>query len=391
MTDIDPDEAAGWEATTADVYRRLRACLDADRPAALAVVTGVEGSAYRRPGAKLVVTDETAVGAITAGCLEGPVADLAQDAMDTGEPRTQTYDLTSDDADSWGMGLGCNGVVDVLVDPVDDSLRPALDAVDRKERAVVCTAVASTHPEVAVGDRTTVLPDARAGPGPGGAGASDRDPLPDLLLDRAADSVGRLAALDRSRTVSVETETGQVTVFCDVFDPVPDLLVVGNQGDVRPVARLGSEVGFRVRVVTGRGATADPERFPAADEVLSTRAPAVASAVDAPEHTYAVVMSHNFVDDRLALAALLDAGVPYVGVMGPRERFAEMREAFAEEGRTLSADELDRVATPVGLDLGGDHPTRIAMSVVAEVLAVHNDRDGGRLSTTDGPIHPRED
>lgn len=389
--DADAADAAGWEATRADVARRLRGCLDAGRPAATAVVTDVEGSAYRRPGARLVVTDDASLGAITAGCLEGPVADAARNAIDGGVPTTRTYDLTDGDDEAWGMGLGCNGVIDVLLDPVDASLRPALDAMARKERAVVVTVLASEDDALATaGDRTTVFADGSTADEESLDGTG-RNPLSaDLLAAVETElSAASLASLASAETVAVTIDGTELSLFCDVYEPVPTLLVFGGQGDVRPVSRFARETGFRVEVITARGATADPERFPAADTVRSVRAPELATAVTAPTATYAVLMSHNFLDDRLALASLLETAVPYIGLMGPEKRFEEMQAAFAAEDRELSAAERDHIATPVGLDLGGDEPTQIAMSVVAEVLAVVNDREGGRLSARDGPIHGR--
>jgi len=388
MTD---EERAGWEATRADVARRLRSCLAEEHPAASAVVTDVEGSAYRRPGARLVVTPDAAMGAITAGCLEGPVAEAARAAIEEGELSTETYDLTDDEDDTWGMGLGCNGVVDVLLDPVDASLGPALDAMARKERAVVLTVLsADDGTAVTPGDRTTLFEDGSVAEEETLAGTG-REPLPAELLDAVEAELEEdaLESLSSARTVSVSLDGTQVSVFCDVFEPLPTLLVFGAQGDVRPVTRFARETGFRVEVATGRGAKANPERFPAADAVRSVRAPDLADVVATPEHTYVVLMSHNFLDDRLALASVLETAVPYVGLMGPRKRFEEMRETLAGEDEELSAAELERISTPVGLDLGGDEPTQIAMSVVAEVLAVVNDRDGGRLSASDGPIHGR--
>jgi xanthine dehydrogenase accessory factor len=373
----------GWDATPLGSYRALRASLRTGRPAAVATVTDVQGSAYRRPGAKLVVAgDGDSTGAVTAGCLEDAVADLARAAVDDGEARVERFDLTADaGGEVWGMGLGCNGVIDLLVEPVDESLAPAVDELDAKRTVVVATAVGSEHPDVALGDRTTLTAD-------GDRVARGRPGLPDALLDAIADDVAVLRESGGSATVTVETDAGGVEVFVDTLTPAPDLLVFGSQRDVAPVARLGREAGFRVRVVTGRGGTAEDERFPAAHEVLPTRAPDLASVVDS-ETTYAVVMSHNFVDDRLALESLLGTEVPYIGLMGPRKRFAEMREAFAEEGSPLDDADLSRIATPVGLDLGGDHPAQIALSVVSEALAVHNGRTGGRLADHEGPVHRR--
>lgn len=400
MTDSDPitdsgsdaaegESAAPWDTTPFESYRAIRTALQSDRLAAVATVTDVEGSAYRRPGAKLVVSASgESTGAVTSGCLEDTVADLAETVVDTGTPRTRQFDLTGD-GEVWGTGLGCNGVIDLLVEPVDRSFGVAVDELDANRRVVLLTAVASTDPAVDVGDRTTLT----VGTGDDTARAPEvgraRPGLPDAVLDRLADEVDVIRDAGQSGTVTVETDDGTVAVFVDTLDPAPHLLVFGAQRDVAPVARFANAVGFRVHVVTGRGGNADPTRVPAAHEVLSTRAPDLADAVDAPGLTYAVLMSHNFVDDRLALASLLETDVPYVGLMGPRSRFEEMREAFAEEGDSLDEQSLARVATPVGLDLGGDHPEQIALSVVSEVLAVHNGRTGGRLTKRPGPVHPR--
>jgi len=105
--------------------------------------------------------------------------------------------------------------------------------------------------------------------------------------------------------------------------------------------------------------------------------------------TYVVLMTHNFVDDRIALPALLETDVEYVGLMGPTERFEELCADLAEEGRHLSAEERARVYTPVGLDLGAETPYQVAHSIVAEALAVHNGREGGHLREVPGPIHER--
>ena len=371
-----------WSVTDRDLHDQLGALRDADATAAIATVVGVEGSAYRRPGAKLLAPeDEDTLGAITAGCLEGPVADLAADARDSGDVAVETYDLVDDDA--WGLGVGCNGVIDVLVEPLDDSLDPLLDALDDRETATVCTVVASEDDGVPVGARSVLGADGEVRSG------DDRARVPTDAVDELRDAASEATG---SRRVTVDREAGDLDVFVDPVEPAPDLVLFGAQNDVHAVARFAREAGFRVTVATARGARADDDAFPHAHRVVATRPNQVADAIDAPDRTGVVVMSHNFVDDRLALEHLLtETGVPYVGLMGPRERFEEMREAFAEEGTTLSAGELDRVSTPVGLDLGDGSPTGIAVSIVSEALAAANGASGGRLSEKEGPIHGRLD
>ena len=369
-----------WSASAATLYDRMREVLGEGTDAALATVVDVEGSAYRRPGAKMLVTpDGEALGAITAGCLEGPVVDIAREVLDSGEPHLETFDLT--DGDEWGLGLGCNGVIDVLVEPLDESWEAPLEALDDGRPIAVATAVSSTGSDVSVGARGVVAPDGTV------TQAEGRPPVPDDLLERV--DAASFADEGQSATVAVETDTGTVEVFVDGLAPPATLLVYGWQRDVHPVARFAREAGFRVTVASGRGGKANSGDFPNADRVVSTRPSELAEHVETPERTYAVVMSHSFLEDRLALESLLDAGVPYVGLMGPRKRFEEMREELAADGRTLSEDELSRIATPVGLDLGGGEPARIALSIVGEVLAVKHGRSGGRLTDSGEPIHPR--
>lgn len=370
-----------WSVTDRELHDRIRLLRDSETPAALATVVDVEGSAYRRPGAKLVATDEGTLGAITAGCLEGPVAERAAESRAEGAVNVETYDLM--DEDDWGLGMGCNGVIDVLVEPLDDSVDPLLAALADRTTAAVLTVVGSADDDVPVGARTVVTDDSQ------GSG-TDRPGLPSDALRNLRDAAADARESGWSGTVTVAGETGDLRVFVDGVEPAPELLLFGSQNDVHAVARLGSEVGFRVTVVSARGARADPEQFPNAHRVVATRPPDVAEVVEAPERTYAVLMSHNLVDDQLALETLLsETDVPYVGLMGPRERFDEVRDGLAEQGVRLSSAQLDRVATPVGLDLGADGPTGIAMSVVAEVLAVSNDANGGRLRDASGPIHSR--
>jgi xanthine dehydrogenase accessory factor len=187
----------------------------------------------------------------------------------------------------------------------------------------------------------------------------------------------------------VDGPNGSVRVFVDGIAPPPTLVVVGTGHDVRPVVELGNNTDFRTVVVGFRGAQATTERFPEADDVISTSPADITDVVDIDETTYTVVMTHNFVDDRLTVDELLQSPTPYVGLMGPRERFEEIIEEFDTEDRQFSGAELEKVYTPIGLNLGGGTPYQIAHSIIAEVLAVHNGRQPSHLKERDGPIHDR--
>lgn len=367
-----------WSVTQKDLREQLRSLRQAGRDAAVVTVADVEGSAYRRPGAKMLVpADGDAVGAVTAGCLEDPVVDLAEEVLTTGQPRIEVFDLVETD-DSWGLGLGCNGVIDLLVEPLDASMDRPLAMLAGGDPATVVTLVEGSG-DLSIGSRTVVRADGTRETVP------DREPLSPDLLEAVGDTVDRIHGTGKTRTVDV----GSGTVLIDSLQPVSELLLFGSQNDLPPLARLAADVGFSVTVHSPRGGV-DGSTFPHADTVTTGHPTTVADSVATDQHTYAVVMSHNLVDDRLAVETLLsETEVPYVGLMGPRKRFEELRDSMAEDGAELPQSALDRLSTPVGLDIGGGEPLEIALSIIGEVLAVSNDRAGGRLRDRNGPIHPR--
>jgi xanthine dehydrogenase accessory factor len=367
---------ANWSVPETEVLSRAHDLLDGERRGVLATIIAVEGSAYRRPGAKMVIPEDgEGVGHITAGCLEEEVQRLASEVLAAGEPRVERYDLMPEaDDDVWGLGVGCNGVIEVLLEPLDETYRPAVEAVSGGRDVGVLTVVDGDGE----GARAYYDPEADAFDLHGGFDAD--------LAERVRDAAATLTAQGRADSVEVDG----ITVFVDGLAAPATLVVVGTGHDVGPIAELGAQADFRVTVVGFRGAAAKADRFPAASEVVSTSPARMPEAFDFDAETYVVVATHNFVDDRLAVESLLtDTPVPYVGLMGPRERFEEMLDAFADEGTTFTDAQLDRLYTPVGLDLGGGSPYQIALSIVAEALAVKNGRQPQHLKAREGTIHDR--
>lgn len=369
---------SNWSVSTSQVFRHAREIIDSDDAGILATITAVEGSAYRRPGAKMIIPEAgSGVGHITAGCLEDEVVRLADEVLATGEPRIETYDLRPEaEEDVWGLGVGCNGIIDILLEPLDDSFRPAVEAREAG-RAIALATVIDGDDRVDVGARARFDPEADRW--------SEEGRVPRSVLERLADVATTVAADGRADVV----EADGVTVFVDGITPPDHLVVVGTGHDIGPIVELGKRADFRVTVVGYRGASARNDRFPDADAVISTSPVNIREVVATDADTYVVVATHNFIDDRLTVEELLDTDVPYIGLMGPRERFEEMMADFTEEGRSVSGEERSRLYTPVGIDLGGGSPHQIAISIVAEVLAVANDRTPRHLKERDGPIHDR--
>jgi xanthine dehydrogenase accessory factor len=347
--------------------------------AALATIVAVRGSTYRREGARLVVPADASrpsVGNISGGCLEGDVANRARDVLATGRPVLVSFDLTADDEAVWGWGLGCNGAIDVFVEPAAEAARFA---------AAMRTAIAEQRPLALA----TVVAGGRAGArmvvhGDGGRQGT--------LGDTAADDeVAGLAAraLTESRSYTVTLASGW-RVFVEALVPPPRLVVCGAGHDAIPLVEFGARLGWRVEVVDDRRAMLDRARFPQAARLVHSQAGEAAGAVAVDGRTNVVVMSHNFLRDKAYLQSFLGSGVPYLGMLGPRARLERLVAELRSEGVEVSPAHLEVVRGPAGLDIGADGPEQIAWAIVAEVLAAANGAPGGPLRDRPGPIHSRE-
>ncbi|SDR42740.1 XdhC family protein [Natronobacterium texcoconense] len=378
--------ASNWSVPETEVVQRVRERVETTETDVLATIVDVEGNAYRRPGAKMLLDEEGGgVGSITAGCLEDELLRQAESVRESGRPELVTYDLMEDDDDVWGLGVGCNGIIDVLLEPLTERYQPAVDAFDAGEDVAIVTVLESDAESLSTGDRLYYYPDGDRFGTPGS------EPVAVWPREKLREPAEELADRGRGDVLETTVEGERVDLFVDGLSAPPELVVFGTGHDVGPVVELAKLNDFRVTVVSFRGGV-DPEaRFPSIDRGMTTSPGTLREDLDLDGNTYAVVMTHNFVDDRLAVDTLLESPVPYVGLMGPRERFEEMLAKFETEGRQIDADERAKLYTPVGLDLGSGSPYGIAHSIVAELLAVVNDCEPRHLTEREGPVHGRVD
>lgn len=320
------------------------AATDAPDGSVLVTLVAREGRAYRGPGAKLLVRpDGTLAGGVDAG---RPDPSALRAAAGDG-PRVRTVDLSADPP--WGLGTS-NGAVDLLLEPLDDALRPVAAAAASGRPTAVATVLDDPHPRLG-------LVDGRVASLRGTVPGSLAGPLAGRLRDRAASGAAGVVTVEGTR------------VFVDGTWTPPTLLVCGAGADVCPPATLAADVGFRpVVAVLGD----DPPPSVPDARTLSTRPSALPDAADAGSRTYALLATHDFDADCVACRTLLDAGVPYVGVVGPASRARELLDELPPAAR-------DRVYAPAGLDVGTGTPEEVAVSVVGEVLAVRRGRAGGHL------------
>lgn len=308
----------------------------------LATLAAVEGSSYRRPGARMLVTAGRArIGSISGGCLEEDLIERSARVAASGRAELVVYDTTAENDVVWGVGLGCHGVVRILLEALP--VRPAW-----------ACAVADNLRAGRATDLAVVWQDPRV-------------PLGTRLGDTAT--------------------AGLPCVFRERVEPPTSLAIFGAGDDARPLARMALELGWRVTVADPRPAMLTEARFPAvfalvlgpADELVARAAPLPGSL--------AVVMTHHYRHDLPLMSHLLPLPLAYLGLLGPKRRSERILAELAARGLNVTAEMLARLRAPVGLDLGADAPEGVALSIIAEMTAVLSGRDGRPLRERDRPIH----
>jgi xanthine dehydrogenase accessory factor len=345
---------------------------------ALATVVGTWSSAPRQPGAAMVVAASgEPTGSVSGGCVEGAVYELAQEVMTGGEASLVRYGVSDDDA--LAVGLTCGGIIDIFVEPVDPATFPDLPAV---------LASIGEHEPVAV---ATVID------GPGRVGAhlavwADRvaGGLGSVRLDDAvADDVRGM--LDHGATgirrigPDGERRQDELSVFVQSFAPAPRMLVFGAIDFAAAVARVGKFLGFRVTVCDARGVFATARRFPEADEVVVEWPHRYLATTEVDARTVICVLTHDPKFDVPLLEAALKTDAAYIGAMGSRRTHDDRLARLREQG--VPEEALERLASPIGLDIGARTPEETAVSIAAEIVSLRWGGTGQPLTRTDGPIH----
>jgi len=365
----------------ADVLEAIESLSAKGERMALATIVAVRGSTYRRPGARLLVPEEGApVGNISGGCLEGDVADMARVVMEEGTARLAGWDLTADDDAVWGLGLGCNGAIEVFIEPAERAAEVAgalRMALEQEHPICVVTVLESRVEEVEPGARVIVGPD---GAPQGSLGDEDIDGL-------AVSAARELLGQDRSE---VRTLDRGVRVFVEVLEPALRLLICGAGHDAIPLTRAADGVGWRATVADDRPGFLTHERFPHAAAFVPLERPEdITTAAGVDDRTHAVVMTHNFVRDKEYVRSLLGSPARYIGMLGPAARTERLLMELVDEGVEITDHDRARLHGPAGLDLGAEDPEEIAHAIVAEIVAAKHSRSGGFLRERPGPIHDR--
>ncbi len=353
------------------------------RKVALATVVKVRGSSYRSPGARMLITDDGKwVGSISGGCLEGDALRKARQVMMDRAPLTVTYDTSEASNQNLGISLGCNGVIDVMIEPVNDDMpHDPLKLFERiisfEEPVALATMFSNGNYQAEkflLNSRAeTLLSFSRA-----------------ELNDLVRKDLMSVFVTKRSEAKDYTFEGKNLEVFVELIQQSISVMIFGGGFDARPVSALAKSLGWEVTVTDECVAHIAPLFFPTADKLSLCSREFIERDFKITPFTACVLMSHNYEYDRDVLKSILKSPAPYIGILGPRKRFDKMTAEFEDENIRLSSDDLHRIHSPIGLDIGAEAPDEIALSIVAEIQGKFSNRSGGFLKYRNAPIHRRD-
>lgn len=370
-----------------DIVRAFEEAQKEGKQTALATVVHVQGSSYRRPGARMLVTEDGKLtGAISGGCLEGDALRKARLAMVQQKAMLVTYDTTDEDDAKLGVGLGCNGIIQILIEPInpqhpENPVALLQTFLSSRQHAVLVTLFSLDY-QAAVQPGTCLF---------ASEDGTFRGGYEDASLEKALVSDAQQVLQARaSMTKTYATSHNVLTGFIELLKPAVSLIIAGGGNDAIPLTEMAAILGWQTTVVDGRANYATPERFPAAQQVLVAKPQQVLPKIKLDEQTVLVLMTHNYNYDTAMLRQLLPLCLPYVGVLGPKKKLVRMLDELQEEGLQFGEKELESIYGPVGLDVGAETSEEIALAIVSEIKAVLSKRAGTSLRDKQDVIHSRE-
>lgn len=351
-----------------DAYRHLRR---KHENTVLATIIETQGSTYQKAGAKMLIAENGELkGLLGGGCFERDLVEQARSVFETENPKTLFYDMRSPGDVVWGLGLGCNGAVRVLLQllKANDDFRPLNRIVEASESdtaGILATVYESGHPDYSIGDSFFLTEPELDGLG---------------QQENASESIAATAGQTwRQRKAGQKTcviDGHVVTLFFDFIRPPSQLLVLGAGADVLPVVECAKNLGWRVTIADHRPAYIKPDRFPSADALLHAMPEDLRERLSLNRFDALVLMTHSIDYDQRFLRAVVDSDIPFLGLLGPHHRRDRLLNSLGPEALKINA----RVFGPVGLDIGAETPEEIALSIMAGIHAALKGRNGGQLS-----------
>lgn len=371
-----------------EIIKAYDAAVHAGKKAALAAVVHLDGSSYRRPGARMLVSDEGELtGAISGGCLEGDALRKALLVLNQQQSKLVTYDTSDEDDATIGIQLGCAGVIQVLFEPIqagnpNNPIQLLRKAVAIRQHSVLVT-LFSLENKRNEQPGTCLLMEANGN-------VSGSIPYPEIE-EHVMEDVREAMASQQSSFKQYVGNEFSITAFIEFLQPPVSLVVIGAGNDAIPMMQIADTIGWDVRVVDGRNTHAKPERFASACQVLVSKPEKVLEQIPIDSQTVFVMMTHNYNYDLAMLKALLHKDIPYIGMLGPKKKLDRMLDELRDDGMVITDDMLEKVYGPTGLEIGAETAEEIALSIIAEIKAVLTGKPGGMLRYKQDVIHSRTD
>lgn len=365
-----------------EILKAYSVAKNSGKKTALATVVKVEGSSYRQPGARMLVTEDGSLtGAISGGCLEGDALRKALLSINQQQNKLITYNTSNEDDKEIGLQLGCNGIIHILFEYIDDSvlnnpmhLLQQLE-LERKE-AVIGTLFSLKRQAAQLG---TIF--------------FYRDNSAFLYQNNFAltlESDIKKVLNNKASAVKKMEDDNQNEILIEYAPSSVSLIIAGAGNDVQPLVKMASLLGWQVTVIDGRATHAVKSRFPEAKNVFMSKPehlPEHITNIDA--QTFFVLMTHNYKYDLAVLQLLLKTSCSYIGILGPKSKLNRMFDDFHNEGIEVNPEMLSRIYGPVGLDIGAETSEEIALSIVAEIKAVMSGKNGTSLKYKTDKIHSK--
>ena len=357
------------------------------KDAVLATVIDVRGSGYRLPGARMLILENgDTFGTVSGGCLEADVLERAKKVLKSGRAEVFTYDTTADENSVFSLNMGCRGVIRIMLEPIgpDSELARLIASVtNKREKYSVATYIGGDiKTGLDVGTRLFVGSDGVLSAGARSCVTAVPGIDDDLLTFHESSGA--------YETMRYVTDAGEAEFAFETLSPPVLVAIFGAGADAVPLARSAFDLGWQVDVLDHRPAFLTRERFPDARELVSVDRDNNDHDLATDNLTAIVSMNHNYDRDRETLRFALGTDAFYIGMLGPKKRTEQMLDELRGRGEVFDSNALARLKYPAGLDIGGDSPESIAISIIAEIQSVLKHRTGGPLRDRPGSIYDRK-
>ena len=367
-----------------EIIKAYDAATKTGKKTAIASIVHLNGSSYRRPGARMLVTDDGELtGAISGGCLEGDALRKAMLVLAQQKSKLVTYDTNDEDEAGIGVQLGCAGIIDVLFEPVNEAdpqnpIRLLRQAISRRQKSVLVTLFSledkrNEHP----GSCLLLKQDGTV------TGDVPYPALKEIILRDVHHAMQAQLSFFKNYLLNDIS----ITAFIEYLQPPVSLVIVGAGNDAIPMMQIAGILGWNITVTDGRNTHAKPERFTAACSVVVTKPESALEQIAVDEYTVFVLMTHNYNYDKAMLRALLTTNARYVGLLGPKKKLQMMLDELQNEGVEITGEKMKMIYGPVGLEIGAETAEEIAVSVIAEIQAVLSGKEGTSLRKKTDAIH----